>query len=119
MEDTTNYLYINENYIIGLYNLEITTYSDDNIDSYASITGTDQTDLETIPLIPTVFNILHNTSLLISDNIENSDMLSSDDINAILSSDGIFIIGQSGLTITNIDLKTEHSSIFLEYYFFK
>lgn len=120
-ERTINYLETKKNHVVNTNYVLFTTYSSSNSSSEKStLIGTDDATKINLFAVPTMFNILSNTTLLLEDKLTESGEYTSSEISLITSSLSVFTITSSNVKVDNFELLTEHSSTLIyEYRFFR
>ena len=75
-EGTTNYLKLQNNYILNIYNVSIDTYYDDSASSErAQIIAIDSDSVDIVYVVPTMFNIRQNDSINIQQALDQFSQL--------------------------------------------
>ena len=111
MENTQNYLYMFNNYIVNTTYVQILTYSSDEtaIPGKASITGLEQESLTNS--LGTSLNILRNYDLRIEEAINtNSDITEAEKSN-IEQSKFVLLLLRSNFFIDNFEIYSEYNSL--------
>lgn len=119
-EDTWNILYVRKNLIIGISKIVFKSYSeDDSSNSKAIIIGTDNTALTVTYVMPTMFNILSNKTMLLSDLYSKLGNYSIGDMELIGKELSTFTISASNVAFENLKLLTSHKLVQTNNFFFR
>ena len=120
-EGTTNYLKLQQNYILSIYNLTIDTYSDNSESSgdRARIISIDSDSVEIVYAKPTMFNVIKDQTMSIQQILDQNDQISESNKILAMTESAIFTCLSSNLYINNFDFYSEYGDVTYFYYLFR
>lgn len=120
MENTKNYLHLNQNYLVNLAKVNFLSYSEkEECKGKATILGVDSLEIVPIYAISTSFNILQNRTLQIQEMIVDNQKVDFAQKTILLSTNVIIALYSSGCNFTNINLSTDYFETYDSFYFIR
>ena len=109
-----------ENYILNIYNVSFSSYSDQGQhEGRSNIIGLDSNSVEPAYVVSTQFNILADTTLLLTDKLDENLEIDESEKLLVASEAGLIIIHRCGLYMSNINMYSEYDDFNSFYYFFR
>ena len=120
-EGTTNYLRLQNNYIVNIYNVSINSYSDNSDSSgRATVIGIDTNSTQMPLAVSTEYNIMRSDMMLNLQQVLDQDLqLSESEKQQILSELAVIVCFSSNFYIDNIDIYSSYSDVTDFNYFFR
>ena len=119
-EGTINYLKLQQNYILNIYNVTFDSYSDDPISSERpKIIAIDSDSVDVVYVVPTMFNILPNSTLNTQQALDQDDQLSESMATLVMTESAVIVCLSSNFYFSNIDIYSEYDDETSFYYFFR
>ena len=119
-EGTTNYLKLQHNYILNIYNVTIDTYFDGSTSNEkAKIIAIDSDSADISYVVSTVFNIQQNNSLNIQQVLDQFEQLSESEKLLVITQPAIIVCLSSNFYFNNIDISSEYDNEMSNFYFFR
>ena len=119
-EGTINYLRLQNNYIVNIYNVSINSYSDNSDSSgHATVVGIDTNSIEMSLVISTEFSILKDNMLNLQEVLDQDLKLSESEKLLILSELAVIVCFSSNFYINNINIYSSYSDVSDFNYFFR
>ena len=119
-EGTTNYLKLQQNYILKVYNITFSSYSNiTNSEGRATIIGVDSDSVHISYVVSTSFNILSTTVLNLQSALDQNDELSESDKLLVTTEAAVIVSLSSDFYMHNIDVYSEYNDVNDFNYFFR
>ena len=119
-EGTINYLKLQHNYILNICNVTFDSYSDDPISSERpKIIAIDSDSIDVVYVVPTMFNILPNSTLNTQQALDQDDQLSESMATLVMTESAVIVCLSSNFYFSNIDIYSEYDDETSFYYFFR
>ena len=119
-EGTTNYLKLQQNYILKVYNITFSSYSNvTNSEGRATIIGVDSDSVHISYVVSTSFNILSTTVLNLQSALDQNDELSESDKLLVTTEAAVIVCLSSDFYMHDIDVYSEYNDVNDFNYFFR
>ena len=119
-EGTINYLKLQHNYIVNIYNITFDSYSDGSASSQRpKIVAIDSDSVDVVHVVPTMFNILASNILNIQEALDQDDELSESDATLVTTESAVIVCLSSNFYFNGIDIHSQYDDETDFYYFLR
>ena len=119
-EGTVNYLKLQHNYIVNIYNITFDSYSDGSASSQRpKIIAIDSDSVDVVYVVPTMFNILASNILNIQEALDQDDELSESDATLVTTESAVIVCLSSNFYFNGIDIHSQYDDETDFYYFLR